>query len=96
MYGNQALREFGLGTGPIWLDDVKCSGTENNILSCTQLPFSHNNNCEHKEDSGVRCRGKNVLLKANELTSLMLHLKQQLVSNTKTAREYSTKLNLLF
>ena len=47
---------YGEGSGYIWLDDVFCSSSETNILSC-----SHNelgmHNCEHFEDAGVRCKG---------------------------------------
>ncbi|XP_029937315.1 macrophage receptor MARCO-like isoform X2 [Myripristis murdjan] len=42
------------GTGNIWLDDLRCTGTETNIFDCP-----HNgvgvNNCDHGEDAGVQC-----------------------------------------
>ena len=46
---------FGAGSGPIWLDDVKCTGTEKNILSCPQLALGRDHNCQHSEDMGVHC-----------------------------------------
>jgi len=49
--------EFGEGSGPILLDDVKCMGEEANLLSCPQLPSGIRHNCRHSEDAGVRCGG---------------------------------------
>ena len=52
---------FGEGNGFIWLDNVICSGTESDLLSC-----SHNglgvHNCDHYEDAGVRCEGTFILI----------------------------------
>lgn len=42
------------GNGTIWLDDVKCNGTENSILECQHLPLG-DHNCGHHEDVGVHC-----------------------------------------
>ena len=42
------------GTGPIYLDDMRCNGNEANILDCPHDPNTHD--CRHYEDSGVRCR----------------------------------------
>ena len=61
VYGEEVMRTFGEGEGQIWLDDVKCTGTENNILSCLQLPLESIHNCIHSEDSGIRCLGKHLL-----------------------------------
>ena len=46
--------EFGQGIGPIWLDDVRCVGTESRLANCPASPIG-NHNCGHSDDAGVRC-----------------------------------------
>ncbi|XP_046846185.1 scavenger receptor cysteine-rich type 1 protein M130-like isoform X2 [Xenia sp. Carnegie-2017] len=42
------------GHGKIWLDDVKCTGSEPNLASCVNNKWG-NHNCEHHQDAGVEC-----------------------------------------
>ena len=46
---------FGGGTGPIILDDVRCSGSESRLVSCSHRGIGIHG-CSHAEDAGVRCR----------------------------------------
>ena len=47
---------YGPGTGFIFLDNLQCSGNENNLFEC-----SHNgvgeHNCNHHEDASAVCQG---------------------------------------
>ncbi|XP_039674587.1 macrophage receptor MARCO [Perca fluviatilis] len=42
------------GSGRIWLDELRCVGTESDIFSCLHSGIGVNN-CQHNEDAGVQC-----------------------------------------
>ena len=44
------------GTGPIYLDEVQCAGSEAMLVNCS-LQGVGEHNCDHIEDAGVKCEG---------------------------------------
>lgn len=42
------------GTGPIWIDDLACSGSESHIYDCSHRGWG-NNDCIHSQDASVQC-----------------------------------------
>ena len=50
---------FGQGSGPIWLDSVTCTGTENTLAECGHYGINDYvlRYCGHYGDAGVRCYG---------------------------------------
>ena len=44
---------FGAGTGPIFVDNSDCTGSEPRLLSCTYDPMT--GDCTHSQDASVRC-----------------------------------------
>ena len=52
-----ASKFFGEGSGPVWLEDVACSGNESALKDCEMATIG-NSGCSHSRDAGVICSGE--------------------------------------
>lgn len=48
-------------SGPIWLDEVACVGTESSLSECSHAQYGHHD-CSHYEDAGVVCTSEFMTL----------------------------------
>ncbi|KAH9512862.1 Neurotrypsin [Bulinus truncatus] len=55
-YGGEIANKgrFGHGTGPVWLDDLDCSGNESFLNECKHSEWGVSD-CNHSQDVGVVC-----------------------------------------
>ncbi|NXB07385.1 DMBT1 protein, partial [Cnemophilus loriae] len=47
---------FGEGAGPVWLEGLRCAGSEAHLAQCPALPWGRHT-CNHVEDAGAICAG---------------------------------------
>jgi len=45
---------YGGGAGPIWLDNVRCSGNERSLAECPHSGWG-THSCHHSDDVSIMC-----------------------------------------
>ena len=62
---------YGRGIGKVWMNEVKCTGTEQYLHECNRLPWGNARNCgEHAGDVGVECHVPDVYDRQPEIVSI--------------------------
>lgn len=51
---------FGMATGPIMIDDLRCIGDEGSLISCPNGGIG-THDCTHAQDAGLRCATRKLL-----------------------------------
>ena len=55
-YANTRWHNFSEGTGPSWLTDLHCNGSETNLLQChSDHGIGRHSGCSHYFDVGITC-----------------------------------------
>ena len=70
---------YGEGTGQIWLDNLFCTGSEDQLIDCTHNGFGVHN-CIHREDAGLQCGGK--LLTLMHMHMYIMHICTYMLKDT--------------
>jgi len=65
-YNGQGIsNRYGPGSGPIWLDNVACTGSETDFTQCGHNEWG-SHNCDHGEDVSISCFVNNTSKYAGE------------------------------
>lgn len=59
----------------IWLDNLKCRGTENSLMECKHRGWGINN-CGHFEDVGIVCKNDSIPTSVPNSRLLILYTRQ--------------------
>ena len=66
-------RQFGQGSGPIFISKVRCGGQETSLINC-QYDYIHDVFCSHEDDAAVKCEGRIILATFIGIFSVHVHV----------------------
>ena len=78
LLGNASIDSYSIplpdtpyNSGPIFLDDLECDGSEKRVIDCSSSVGVHS--CSHDQDVAVKCVGKLRLIKKFPCCKLSIH-----------------------
>uniref|UniRef100_A0A2C9JRC5 Serine protease 12 n=1 Tax=Biomphalaria glabrata TaxID=6526 RepID=A0A2C9JRC5_BIOGL len=83
--------KFGKGSGPIWLDNMECQGTESSLSDCQHAQWGVTD-CDHSEDIGVVCHLRRQITTKPSTVATSQHVT---TTTSTTAKPSSAATNII-
>ena len=84
---------FGRGSGPVWLEDLGCTGSESTIASCGHPGFNVTRSCRNNhEDVGIRCYGSQGTVRTIAMVHYIQYSAKKLIISFYTLQWYSPSI----